>query len=112
MLGLFRRGRIDETTLDGHLDAIDTEAATLQAAIVVAERALCDDERAAQLQAAEKLLGGLRAHLDEPLGPAQQRQIVETFVEKIEVRTVRRWGVPQGDVMLSPGMISCHLGRS
>jgi site-specific DNA recombinase len=95
MLGLFRRGRIDEATLDRHLDTIDAEAADLQAAIGVAERALCVEERTAQLQTAETLLGSLCEQLNEPLSPTLQRQIVEALVEKIEVRTVQRWGVPQ-----------------
>jgi transcriptional regulator with XRE-family HTH domain len=101
MLGLFRRGRIDEATLDRHLDAIDGEAAALQAAIATAERALSEDERAAQLRAAEKLLGSLRAELDEPLTAVVQRQIVEALVEKIEVGTVERWGVPQSAVTVT-----------
>jgi transcriptional regulator with XRE-family HTH domain len=101
MLGLFRRGRIDEATLDRHLDAMDAEAAGLQAAITTAERALCDEERAAQLRAAEKLLGSLRAQLDEPLTPVVRRQIVEALVEKIEVGTVERWGVPQSAVTVT-----------
>jgi site-specific DNA recombinase len=101
MLGLFRRGRIDEATLDRHLDAIDGEVAALQAGITAAERALCEDERAAQLRAAEKLLGSLRAELDEPLTPVVQRQIVEALVDKIEVGTVERWGVPQSAVTVT-----------
>jgi transcriptional regulator with XRE-family HTH domain len=101
MLGLFRRGRIDEATLDRHLNVIDTEAAALQAAITAAERALSDDERTAQLHAAEKLLGSLRAELDEPLTPVAQRQMVEALVEKIEVGTVERWGVPQTAVTVT-----------
>jgi hypothetical protein len=48
------------------------EAAALQAGITAAERALCDDEQAAQLRVAEKLLGSLRAELDEPLTPVVQ----------------------------------------
>ena len=68
VLGLFRRGRIDETTLDQQLDMIDAEAAGLQAEIEMAARALSAGDRTAQFHSAEALLETLqvkagRAHL-------------------------------------------------
>jgi site-specific DNA recombinase len=101
MLGLFRRGRIEEATLDRHLDTIAAEAAALQTAIHAAERDLSVAERTTQWRAAESLLRSWRPQLDQPLSAALQRQIVEALVEKIETRTVARWGVPQSAITIT-----------
>lgn len=66
MLGLFRRGRIDDATLDQHLNLIDVEAGALQAEIEVAERAISVADQTAQLKSAEALLATLRKRLDSP----------------------------------------------
>ena len=59
VLGLFRRGRIDEATLDQQLDQIDAEASALRKDIDAATQALSAVDRTAQLQSAETLLGTL-----------------------------------------------------
>jgi site-specific DNA recombinase len=69
MLGLFRRGPIDDVTLDHHLDMIDADSAGLQPEIEVAESALLAGDRAAQLRAAEELLGTLRRRLEGTVPP-------------------------------------------
>jgi transcriptional regulator with XRE-family HTH domain len=101
MLGLFRRGRIDDTTLDDHLDMIDAEAAGLQAEIESAGRALSAGDRAAQLQSAEHLLTALRKRLDGPVPQELKRRIVEVLVERIQADTVERWGVQQTEITIS-----------
>jgi len=101
MLGLFRRGRIDEATLDQHLDVIDAEAAGLQAEIEVAERALSPEDRAAQLNSAESMLAALRKRLAGPISPDLERRIIEVLVEKIVANTVERWGVQQSEVTIT-----------
>jgi transcriptional regulator with XRE-family HTH domain len=101
MLGLFRRGRIDDATLDQHLDIIDAEAAGLQAEIEMAERALSAGDRAAQLQSAEELLGALRKRLDGPVPLELKRRIIEVLVERIQADTVERWGVPQTEITIT-----------
>lgn len=101
MLGLFRRGRIDEATLDQHLDLIEAEAARLQAEIEVAARALSAEDRAAQLNSAESLLATLRKRLDEPISPKLKRRIIEVLVEKIQANTMERWGVQQSEITIT-----------
>jgi site-specific DNA recombinase len=101
MLGLFRRGRIDEATLDQHLDLIDAEAAGLRAEMEVAARALSAEDRAAQLSSAESLLTSLRKRLDEPIAPELKRRIIEVLVEKVEANTVERWAVQQSEITIT-----------
>jgi len=100
MLGLFRRGRIDETTLDRQLDAINTEAGGLQSGIETAERALSAEDRAAQLRSAESLLSTLRTKLAGPISPELKRRIVEILVEKVQANTVERFGVQQTEITI------------
>ena len=100
MLGLFRRGRIDDATLDQHLNLINTEAARLQAGIEAAERALSAEDRAAQLRSAESLLATLRAKLAGPISPELKRRIVEILVEKVQADTVERFGVQQSEITI------------
>jgi site-specific DNA recombinase len=101
MLGLFRRGRIDEASLDQHLDTIDAEAAGLQAEIETASRALSANNRAAQLQSAESLLATLRQRLAGPISPELRRRIVEVLVEKVQADTVERWGVQHSEITIT-----------
>lgn len=101
MLGLFRRGRIDDATLDGHLDLIDAEAAGLQSEIEAAERALSPEDQAAQLRSAESLLSALRKKLAGPIAPDLKRRIVEVVVQRIEANTVERWGVQQSEITIT-----------
>lgn len=100
MLGLFRRGRIDEPTLDRQLDAINTEAAGLQSGIEAAERALSAEDRAAQLRSAESLLSTLRTKLAGPISPEVKRRIVEILVERVQANTVERLGVQQSEITI------------
>jgi hypothetical protein len=69
MLGLFRRGRIDDATLDQHLDIINAETVGLQAEIDMAERALSVGDQTSQLKSAESLLAALRKRLGSPVSP-------------------------------------------
>ena len=63
VLGLFRRGRIDDMTLDQQLDLIDREATSLQDEIQAMSAALSSEDRIAQLRSAESLLATLRSRL-------------------------------------------------
>ena len=101
MLGLFRRGRIDDAALDQQLDLIDAEAAGIQAEIEMAERALSVGDQAAQLKSAEALLGSLRKRLDRPISPELKRRIVEALVESIRADTIERWGVPESKITVT-----------
>jgi site-specific DNA recombinase len=101
VLGLFRRGRIDEATLDQQLDQIKAESDGLQNEIETATRGLSAGDRVAQLQSAEELLATLRSRLDGPVPPELKRRIVEILVEAIEANTVERWGVLQSEITIS-----------
>ena len=101
VLGLFRRGRIDDATLDQQLDQINTEAFRLHAEIEASTRALAAGDRTAQLQSAEELLASLRKRLDGPVPPELKRRIVEILVEKVQANTVERWGVPQSEIVIT-----------
>jgi len=100
MLGLFRRGRIDEATLDQHLETIKMEEAGLQSGIDVAERTLSAEDRAAQLGSVESLLATLRNKLAGPISFEIKRRIVETLVEKIQADSVDRLGVKQSEITI------------
>ncbi|MGA2713568.1 MAG: recombinase family protein [Bryobacteraceae bacterium] len=101
VLALFRRGRIDDATLDQQLDQVNAEAANLQNDIEAVKRELAAGDRTAQLQSAEALLETLRKRLDGPIPHDLKRRIVEILVEKIEAKTVERWGVQQSEITIS-----------
>jgi site-specific DNA recombinase len=100
MLGLFRRGRIDDSTLDQHLNLINAEAANLQAGIEVAQRALSEEDRVSQLRSAESLLATLRAKLAGAISPEPKRRIVEILVDRVQADTVERFGVQQSEITI------------
>jgi site-specific DNA recombinase len=101
VLGLFRRGRIDEATLDEQLDLVNAETAELQSDIDLIARELSAGDRTAQLQSAEALLETLRQRLAGPIPADLKRRIVEILVEKVEANTVERWGVQQSEITIS-----------
>lgn len=101
VLALFRRGRIDDATLDQQLDQIAVEAADLQNDIEAAKRELAAGDRTAQLQSAEALLETLRKRLAGRIPHDLKRRIVEILVEKVEANTVERWGVEQSEITIS-----------
>jgi transcriptional regulator with XRE-family HTH domain len=101
VLGLFRRGRIDDAELDLQLDLIDAEAAGLQAEIELATRALSAGDRSEQFRTAEALLATLRKRLDGPVPAELKRRIVEVLVESIQANTAERWGVQQSEIVIT-----------
>ena len=103
MLGLFRRGRIDDAELDKQLDDLDAESTSLQAEIDAISRSLSACDRTAQLRSAKELLETLRSRLSGPLSPHLNRRVVEALVEKIEANTVERWGVQQSHIEITYG---------
>ncbi len=101
VLGLFRRGRIDDAALDTQLDLIDAEAAGLQAEIETASRFLSATDQTEQFRNAESLLALLRKRLEQPISPDLKRQIVEALVESVIANTVERWGVAQSEITIT-----------
>jgi site-specific DNA recombinase len=100
ILGLFRRGRIDESTLDQQLDAINLESAGLKSGIEAAEHALSAEDRATQLRSAESLLAALRTKLASPISPEMKRRIVEILVERVQADTMERFGVQHSEITI------------
>ena len=101
VLALFRRGRIDDATLNRQLDQVDAEAADIQNDIEAVKRELAAEDRTAQLQSAEALLETLRRRLDGPVPQELKRRIVEILVDKIEAHTVQCWGVDQSEITIN-----------
>jgi DNA-binding XRE family transcriptional regulator len=101
VLALFRRGRIDEATLDHQLDLIKAESDSLQVEVEVVTRALSAGDRVAQLQSAEALLATLRSRLDGPIAPELKRKIVEILVERVQASMVEHFGVQQSELLIS-----------
>jgi hypothetical protein len=97
-VGLFRRGRIDDATLDAQLDQVDAEAAELRRDIEQMTRELSTGDRTAQLQSAEELLQTVREGLAGPISNHMKRRIIEILVEKVEANTITRWGVAQSEI--------------
>ena len=87
VLALFRRGRIEEGTLDEQLDAIESESVELRAAIKAATRVLSAPDQATRLQAAEALLSTLRESTD-PLAPALPGRLIDLLVDSIRVGVI------------------------
>ena len=101
VLVIFRRGRIDDATLDQQLDAIDGEAAGLRQEIETTTRALSAEDRTSQLRSAESLLATLRSRLDGIIAPETKRRIIEILVETIQAETVEPWGVQQSEITIT-----------
>ena len=89
VIGLFRRGRIDDAALDQQLEEVDGERAQLQIEIVQLERA---SDRAHELEAELLTLTGVLAainrRLEEPPSEELKRQLIEKLVAGIEVETI------------------------
>lgn len=100
VLGLFRRGRIDEATLDQQLDQVGAETTEIQREIEGVTQELAAGDRTAQLQSAEELLGMLRKRLDGPVPADLKRRIVEILVETVEANVVERWGIQQSEITI------------
>ena len=89
VLALYRRGRIDDATLDQQLDEVERERVGLTEALKDAQERLRGVEGAsAHLRDAEALLRTMNARLDEPLTFALRRELVETLVDGILIETI------------------------
>jgi len=101
VLGLFRRGRINDADLDSQLDQINSESFRIHAEIESATRVMSASDRTAQLKSAEELLTSLRKRLDGEIPFELKRRIVEILVEKITANTVEKRGVQQSEIVIS-----------
>jgi site-specific DNA recombinase len=90
VVGLYRRGRLNDAELDEQVEEIDKDATGLTAQISELESKLGGtDSNGAVLESAEALLTRLRKRLDQPLTFERRRQLVELLVGGIRVETIR-----------------------
>ncbi|MGA2717111.1 MAG: recombinase family protein [Bryobacteraceae bacterium] len=87
VLGLFRKGRINETALDAQLDEIQAEEQSLRARLEMASHIEPAQDIAA-LANVEEMLTNLREKLDAGITWDSKRQLVEVLVDGITVDTV------------------------
>ncbi len=88
VLALFRRGRIDDATLDRQLDDIAREEEGVRKQVeVLSQEVQAAQDGIARFESLEPLLLELRRRLEEPLTWEIKRQLVETLVESIRVET-------------------------
>lgn len=101
VLALYRRGRIDDATLDQQLDQVEHEKVRLMSEIRTNESELSVSERAQQLQTAEQLLATLRKRLSGPIPPDLKRRIVEVLVARVVANTVEQHGVKESQLAIT-----------
>jgi site-specific DNA recombinase len=90
MVGLYRRGRLNDAELDQQMEEIEKDAAALAAQIEELESKLGETEsNDAVLESAEALLTRLRKRLGQPLTFERKRQLVELLVGGIRIETIR-----------------------
>jgi hypothetical protein len=90
VVGLYRRGRLNEAELDRQMEEIDKDAAGLAAQIGELEGKLEGIEaNGGLLESAQGLLTRLRARLDQPMTWERKRQLVELLVGGIRIETLR-----------------------
>jgi site-specific DNA recombinase len=93
VLGLYRRGRIDDSALDRQLDEIDQEEARLEEERQSLEARMQNaGEVAERLKDLADLLAELRGELDSPLTWEKKRALVEKLVGPVRVDTVEEDG--------------------
>ena len=89
VLGLYRRGRIDEATLDAQLEDVERDRKDL---VQKLEALRGDQDRERQLQlerrSVDQLLAELRERLDSPLDPELKRRVLEALVGGIQIETL------------------------
>jgi site-specific DNA recombinase len=102
ILGLYRRGRIDDTALDAQLDQIEQEKAQLRGRIRELEAGANGAQTAQRrLESTETLLQELAGRLDQPMTWEVKRQLVEFMVAGIRVETKIFDGVPEAEATIS-----------
>jgi hypothetical protein len=87
VLGLFRKGRIDEAALDCQLDEIQAEEESLRTRLAAARTAEPEQEAVAALANVPAMLERLREKLDAGVTWNLKRQLVEVLVDGITVET-------------------------
>jgi len=93
ILALYRRGRIDDQTLDKQMDEIGVEEEALRERIQQLKMEIEGARKVeAQLETTAELLRELNRRLDEPLTWELQRKLVELLVDEVRVDTIEPGG--------------------
>lgn len=102
VLGLFRRGRLDDKALDQQMDEIGLEEAALEKQLDELRGKVTSSESiATTVRSAEALLAKLRKRLDGPVSWEMKRHLVEIVVANIRVDTTESWGVKQSEIIVN-----------
>ncbi|HJT58432.1 MAG TPA: recombinase family protein [Ktedonobacteraceae bacterium] len=89
VITLFRKGRIDERSLNSQLDQIEQEERDLQKEIEQLQGLMQDAQNIeTTLRSTEETLKRLRQHLEEPITWELKRQLIEDLIERIVIDTV------------------------
>ncbi len=101
VVGLFRRGRLNDKALDEQMDEIAREETALEAQLrELRGKVTHADSIGSTLKSAEALLAKLRTRLDEPVSWELKRHLIEILVAGIRVETVETCGVKQARVVV------------
>jgi site-specific DNA recombinase len=102
ILGLFRKGRIQETDLERQMEEIDREEEALRTNIQELSCALRNTSDAtAQILSAGPLLERLRERLDLGVTFEVKRQIVEALIGKIRIDTSEELGIKESGISVT-----------
>ena len=100
VLGLFRRGRLDDKALDHQMDEIGKEETALELQLEELRGKVTSAESiAASVSSAEALLAKLSKRLDGTVSWEIKRQLVE--IAGIRMDTTESWGVKQAGITVN-----------
>jgi site-specific DNA recombinase len=115
VVGLYRKGSLNDAELDQQLLEIDQEAGGLTSQIEELERKLDGVEsNGPVLENTQALLTRLRERLDQPLTWEGKRQLIELLVGGIRIETIRNGPKPENVVTVTyrfPSVIEACTGR-
>jgi site-specific DNA recombinase len=102
VVGLYRKGLLNDAELDQQLMEIDQEAGGLTSQIAELERKLAGvDSNRPVLENTHALLTRLRERLDQPLSWERKRQLIELLVGGIRIETIRSGQKPENIVTVT-----------
>jgi site-specific DNA recombinase len=102
VIGLYRRGKLNDAEVDQQMSEIDLEGKALQGQLTELTGKLNGASSiTSDLGSAEALLARLRERLDEPVSWEAKRQLVEVLVSRIRVDSIETCGVMQPKVTIT-----------
>jgi len=102
VVGLYRRGRLDEADLDAQMEEIGKEETALEAqAAELRSRIAGAESIGATISSAQALLERLRRRLDEPVSWDHKRRLIEVLVAGVRVDLAEDCGVRQNKITVT-----------